>query len=490
MKRKISLMVGIATLVVALTGCGGEQNSTSGRNDVVSGGAVSGSVITCEGKETTEVESEYYPCYYTDTNYYWGKYTEDALFCYEYGLLDGTKDKKVEVDGEFWEMLTVVGDYVYYLTMSSDDDNVENMSISRMPIQKKKNGNDIVLAKEEEKLVEEDCPTGEREIEAVFVGNKHLLYKMKGKDKLTKLDLNTKEKSYVEAPIENIGDVKVTFLGYGDMVLAEVDGHGLFIAEGEWSKWTQLTGYNVSGYTDCVAWNQESYYYASFVEGGKVEKVHKCDFATKTEGDFVSQDELRQALIQSQKLESGQKRLEDYSITELFWDEGRLYLQVQVNWMEDKTYHMAYVVFSKGSEESTLQYEKELTEWMWKKGGERNGRWVLFSNGYKGSSTLFPKTKEIVIQDKVKIYPGKCYEIVNGKAYEGRYGDYYFDQKDSKGKKVNLAASTECMVYGRSRNSVYLSQRDVIWGPKIDEEIEKTYVLHDGGFVEENRKGQ
>lgn len=98
--------------------------------------------------------------------------------------------------------------------------------------------------------------------------------------------------------------------------------------------------------------------YAGLTEGDAVS-------GAAVSGEAVSGDAIRKETVSGPAVEDREESF-----------------QMQTGWMEQETYHMEYMIFSQGKEDSGLRYEKELTECMKSYVKERNGKWSDYDKDY------------------------------------------------------------------------------------------------------------
>lgn len=94
------------------------------------------------------------------------------------------------------------------------------------------------------------------------------------------------------------------------------------------------------------------------------ESIQAYDVETGENKPFINKDELRQSVSRALGLEGNEEAIELCSIESINCEGDRLYVQVQVDWKEQNTKNMRYIILSKARRETDLVYEKKLTEFM------------------------------------------------------------------------------------------------------------------------------
>lgn len=492
MKRNISILLTIALLAGMLTACGGEYINYAGKGDV-SGSAVSGAAVTGqavnekmssekEGRkenQSTEVEKQTYPCHHTDTNYWNESMTVDGLAtCH----LDSSHKENIKIK-DFLEFVTVANGYVYYVTYKESPSRSGTDILWRVPLKKDKKGYDKIEKEKAELLIK-------GEILCVhYVSQKFVLYEDTNFS-LIKLDLKTKKKSSIWS---FVGDNDLVYT-YGNRIVLDNDEKLILFNEKE-NKWEKMNV--IPDYFSClwtvVSENSEDCFFAP--DSGNeyntlAECVYRLNFSKGKDELFVSKEQLYQVVRSAENLTK--KQLDICGITDLFWVENRLYIQVQINWKQGKEYHMAYAMFSQSMEESILRYEKELTKSMRENRIEKEGTWI--ADNYDG--------EELARKESVFICPGKCIEMINGKAFllcedeknteTELQAIVSYDLKNGKVSKMTRkdgAAFWEPAVYGKRESDIvedsFYYDQDIAIAMKI--EPRDFYELGnyiDGYFVE------
>ena len=446
MRRTIATLLSITAIVTVLTACGGQQDMVSGTEGAVSGGAVSGQAV--ETKDRVYI----YPCWHTDSNWYAENEDEDGITC---SRLDGTKEKNITIK-HFAGFNTIVDGYLYYDTDRKQDEEHSLQAIWRAPLEKDKDGYDIVVMEKAEKLAEETYTwDDEFGIGESYVSSDYLFYE-KRNDRLIKMDLNTMEETVLEMPIENSYNKGVEIFGRGTRLFAESEWGGLYTMKQEEDTWHQVidyTKYDVYESVDYIAGNEDFWFYSYLEDNSILHTIHRYDLNTGTVDVFMSSEQLNQAVTEAEGVDVNTEKVDICGVTDLFMEGERLYIQVQVNIQRKNEYQMGYLLFSQGQDESLLRYEKEVTECM------RANRAV--------------RKKENVV-----FYDAQCLDIVNGKAFvlcdgyeaeQQKLGCYDLETGEFKKITNKDVEFVEPHVYGEmvlTSRSFYDEELDLEWNPK------------------------
>ncbi len=399
MRRTIATILSITAIVTVLTACGGQQDITTGADGTVSGSAVSGSAISTSDanpeKDKVKKKPYTYPCSCTDTNWYRNNEEYTGII---QSRLDGTKQKEI-LKGEDKEFVTVADGYLYYLTT---DRNEDTTGFWRVPIQKDGDGNDVISEKETEELVVDMDSMANRR--SFYINEEFVLYQTKER-KLVQLDLHTMEKQEVEKPTKKIEDL--VFYESGEYILtADVDESAVFARKIKGKEWVKIADYAflwdwIEEY-DEFAWSSNGRYF--FHLNPNVEEpqeIRRCKLENGEENKFVTKEQLRQAVSTALALEV--RTIDVCSIQDLFCVEERLYFQVQVNWKQKDEYHMAYLMFSQGQDETEIRCETEINDCLRDQSTVLEGKWVL-DNGK-------------AVRENVVIVEGQCCDIIGDNVY-------------------------------------------------------------------------
>ncbi len=411
---KLKRVICIALSVVLFTGCGGrylppgEGETVSGgvvSGDAVSGGSVAEDVVSgssVDGKESTEsTGTGISGKFCTDTNLYF----DDG---FDFGVvqtrLDGTHAQTIELSEDYIYSIGVADGWLYYVIDESDA-----WFICRVPIQKEK-GYDHVETDRTERLVElaDLC-------NVLLVGNSLYYATSSGEDDviLERLDLKTGKKDS-RRKIDEGWDCYL--YEAGERVYA-VTEDGLYTKRPNESDWTFLSdkccGEEDIG-EDIQACTEKACYYGRW-EDSIMFDLRRIDAATGEDTLFASEKSICEAVRNSREF----KGVKEFScwIDSVYYDEGRIWILAQVNWMESGVYHMEYQVFSQGEEETGLRYEEELTGCMHAHSSVRTGKWVITEDA-----------KETIVKEHVELNEGILYAVESGRAfmalYDGRKKKY------------------------------------------------------------------
>ncbi|MCM1244315.1 MAG: hypothetical protein NC293_01570 [Roseburia sp.] len=452
MKKNRRTVFCIVLCAAMLTGCGGEYVSLT-EGDAVSGSAVSGSTVSgdavSEGavndkvaepdavsgsavkneKEARRDMSSHRFC--TDTNMY---FTENDSIIQ--ARLDGTHQtyiiKEDDVKGV---AIRYVGKDVLIYAVYSKDIEKEYAALYQVPVRKNVDGYDKV------------CISKKKEIPSYlpyfeYADSDYLFYSDDGMY-LVKYDYH-KKKIISETELDQ--DFCYEVFRIKDQYVVVANSGGVFAQPVDGKYWTKvsklmpLSEYeetngllsHVYSMDDFVVQDDQAVFYPQYVT--ECESYHdarhneeytyprsdysyhiiRCDGEKET--DFVTWEQLRKAVFEAEEIEELDMCRPDH----MFWQEGRLFIQVQVHWEKDGIYHREYVILSQSTEkeDSDLHYEKDMTECMRSHVKDRVGKW----------SDVSEKPEEIV-KEHVVINSAKCIAMVNQKAYLSLY-----DYKNDKGR--------------------------------------------------------
>lgn len=407
MKRNMSVLLSIVLFVSCLTGCGGEHGTPSHGNTEgisgaavsVSGQAVSGSAVTVDKEDCSTSEETF--CYHTDTNLYLEKMEGVAQF-----RLDGTHKKRIKIQ-DFDELICIAENYMYYKTIQEDEErNVISCQICRAPIEKDGEGYDIINLEQTEVLVS-DC----MEIWGIYADSQYIFYQRGDTGVLGKYDVeNHRELSVDHVPIQEQGDY-VELMRCGDRMIA-TSGKGVFIHDMDGTEWKKIS--DTDPYLKIRSWNDEAFFYYDY------DDIRKCEYVNQEARVFISGKQLRQAVRKAEGLDPEVDTIDVCYVTDLFCQGERLYLQVQLNFKRGDVYHMKYLLFSQGREETELCYEKALTECMRSYGKNKKGKWKNWERTEK-------EPRVWVAEENVLWNAAKCYRMIYGKAFY-----CIFDKKKEK----------------------------------------------------------
>lgn len=364
----------IVLVCLLLTGCGGyaSRGMNSGAERAASGGAVSdgtGEEVQESGREGT---SKFTYC--TGTNLY--RYIGDNTGQYIIqSRLDGTHKKKVRIP-DMEELDYVCEDWLYYEVLMKEEDKnkVPMTAVYRVPIRKDGDGYDVPEPEKAEEVVSEINTKAH-----IYVDDEYVLY--------TKADKGTFVKYYIDSRTECSNedfDIKDAVPGpclrAGDMfVMQDYDTTRMYAQRTEETSWHYIEHSAVAN-PAChahLAWSGQAFYYggqgedATDPESDGGEYVFRYDALRQTDELFVSKEELVRAAEQALAL-TGEEEMFFCFTDGLFYQSGRLYIQVQVEVKKsDGRDYMRYLLVSRDKKESGLRYEKALTEQMWQHGDER-----------------------------------------------------------------------------------------------------------------------
>lgn len=411
--KKIFVYIIMSSLIVGLlSGCGGEYGTAS---KGTSGSAVSGAVVSGQAVEARQMVSHQYA---TDTNLYRteGEETADDYFILLIqSRLDRSHEKKIKIKN-FESIIGIKDAYLYYHVEDySEKGEYYSGCICRVPIKKDAGGYDVIDTEHAEILMELDWIA-----DSICMVSHYIYANPQKSGKIVKYDIQSRKEVPVEELEISSDNPGIVFMDCGSQAAALCTKMGLFVQNVEETGW-KLVSDNKDLAWSWMAWDDNALFYTTEDAEQKYEEnVWKIDLGTRREERFASKEQLWRAAAAALDIE--ESRVELCAVTRLFCDRGRCYVQVQVNWLEDEIYHMEYLVFSQGQEETGLCFEKALTECMRTYGTTREGKWM---NYYRQNKVIMEKWVE---KEHVLLRDAKCYCIKNGKAFLCLY-DYKKDRE-------------------------------------------------------------
>lgn len=359
-------MIGVLLLVSGLTACGGEYAGTAGE-EAVSGSAVSGEAVSGAAlKEEAQKDSYRFA---TDTNYYCDP-KEGDIEIWQYRL-DATKKKKIPLphkDAYCSELICVEDGFLYYyIDLEKKGDDSAGSRIFRVPVKKDKDGYDVVDMNEREEILSDTkhIPT-----HGVYMTSRYICYLRadrwtdewwRGEVEFVKYDREAGRKFPVETlpmavfedPDVELADLELA--GYGDMVFVMSTDEVCFqkLDETKWNKTKTKDFYY-------LPYNENALFDVERNEDERYTDIYKYDLAARQWQSYISEKELREAV--NTALGSGEAERMKYLVDHMSCQGDRLYIQVIAIWREGEVTHYKNLFFSKGDEDRTVCYEKELAE--------------------------------------------------------------------------------------------------------------------------------
>lgn len=410
--KKIFVFIIMSSLIVGmLSGCGGEYRTTT---KGVSGGAVSGAVVSGQALETRQMVSHQYA---TDTNLYrteGGETADDFYILLIQTRLDRSHEKKIKIKN-FERIIGIKDAYLYYHAEEySEEREYASGEICRVPIKKDAEGYDVIDTEHAQSLMDMS-----QSADSICMVSHYIYANPQESGKAVKYDIQSRKEVPVEELEISSEDPEILFMDCGNQAAA-LCAKGLFVQNVEETGW-KLVSDNEDLTWSWMAWDAAALFYTTKeTDRDYEENVWKINLKTRSEERFVSKEQLWKAAAAALGIE--ESGMEVCAVTRLFCDGGRCYVQVQVNWPENESYHMEYLVFSQGEEETELRFEKALTECMRTYGTTREGKWM---NYYKQNKVIVEKWVE---KEHVLLRDAKCYCIKNGKAFLCLY-DYKKDRE-------------------------------------------------------------
>lgn len=411
---------------VMLAGCQGDNSTDSGNKKAgISAQAVSGQPV--EADIINEV-CPHQMCHHTDTNLY--REAPGIKYDIVQTKLDGTGKKKYRIKN-FRGFLGIRNRYLYYEAYESYEDDYLPAYICRIPIEKDAAGEDVLKVEQSEELI-----TEYDSIWGAYVGERYLWYQCENTTgRIAKYDLQEKRFRSVAEVFPNEEDAEVEFIRCGNRLLAfaslEDKPTEVYAQELEEDTWTKIGNCTRLFYDEQRDYGEDAVFYATYwddehLPGDMPGNIRMIDLTEGENRIFIRKKELRKAVIQAGELDIPNDQLDVCMITSLFYQEERLYVQVHLGFRRDDVYHIRYLLFSQGRDEndSSLRYEKELTEILTTYGIVQKGKWVesMYVSG-------FDWREDEVIEKNVQRNVAKCYRMIHGKAFL-----WFPDKKKKKGR--------------------------------------------------------
>lgn len=425
MRKRVTIII-IFFSCFMLAGCEGEDRADSGEKNA----GISAQAVSAQAVETDIIKEEchHQNCYHTDTNLY--REAPGMKYDIIQMKLDGTGKKKYRVE-DFRELLGIRGGYLYYEAYKGWKDNYLPTYIYRIPIEKDASGQDVLNVEQEERLI-----TEYESIWSIYVGETYLWYQCEGSGQVVKYDLRNKRfKSTAQiVPKEEAEDTEIEFIQCGDTMLACTtyldETTELYAQKMEEDTWEKTGTCSEAFYDGLKDYSEDAIFYTigtKYTSSVRMPgNIRMFDLAEGNDRVWIHKKVLKQAVVQAAKLHDPKDEIDVCAVTALFYQEGRLYVQVQLSFWRNNVYHIRYLLFSQGREEdeSSLRYEKELTELLTTYGTVQKGEWV--------ESWYVPGLdwrEEKVVVKNIRRNVAKCYRMINGKAFL-----WFPDKKKKKGR--------------------------------------------------------
>lgn len=460
-RKTVMAVLSAVSLAMAVSGCGGRAASddtaanSSGKGEVsqgVSGSAVSGGAAPAADHAGSDDEAS--PAgqyrYHTDTNAY---YLDTGDICQI--RLDGTHKKKILSVGTRCNGQQICGVQDGWLYFQKETPG----ALYRVPIIKDTKGYDVVKKSGEKRVSELDNDS----VTVLYMDLDYVFYKDETEQTLFQYDWNRKKQSSAWEP-DDFDYVKVTKLG-GQYVVLNEDA-GVFARE-ESQEWKKISGEDTVA-TDVqllkilYVQDDKQLFYVPCVPEGDVRDGDNIGASVRVydgikEKSFVSEEQIVQAVRQSGT--AGEGKVTCCSISNLFMQNHRLYIQVQAEWMQGERYYVQYVLVSQDVENGGLQYEKTLSECMHSQTKCREGS-VRGENGKIAIGHITANDAQCIGMADGRAYIS-CYDYEGNK---GRLGCYvladgkfsWLDGEDADYRKLCATAGED--IYDMLNNSVFYEE--------------------------------
>lgn len=419
MKKIIGYILSVGIVMGVLAGCGGEYAGVSEGSAVsggaVSGGAVSGSAVSgkltdsdvASGSAVKKQGDMSSHRFCTDTNLY---YTENGSIMQM--RLDGTNKTCVEkqTDDDIFVSLNYVdGSCLYYELWTEEH---KKDVVYCVPIGKGLDGYDEVKMSEKEEIL-----TG-RALYVIYADTRYLFYST-GDDEIIKYDLQKQMGKETSSDVSWTRDFSIFRIEEG--YLAVSMGEEIFLQDEDSVQWKKISDAVIEGipyFEENMTQNEKAVFYPQYLDDYEEDVrfcIQRCD--GKREADFISWEQLSQTIMREKKV----NELDICMVRWMFWQDGRLYIQIQVGWMKKGTYHMEYVILSQEEKKdgtgAGLRYEKKLTESMQSHANTRIGKWADADDEEDIEEGYGVMLEHMTSND------AQCIAMTNGRAYLSCY-DY------------------------------------------------------------------
>lgn len=430
MRRYRGRCICLLFVIAMLSGCGGNAvrdgyTGTDGQQNGATGTAVSGQAADAQESKQTDT---YKYC------------TEDYLYReYDYGViqsrLDGTDEKKIRIRDDLVDFLGVSDGWLYFYCRDWEK---EDYVVVRIPIQKEADGTETLnIDKAETLLKEKDDIEKIIKIEApsiVYLGADYefLRYNWESGEK-KQLFSAPKTKSGPNGWVEAVSD-KNAYVSYDT---------GVYCLNWDTGEAQQVDKKKASSQPEPIVAENRYFLYNPY-DGSVDVNIWKYDEVENKKECIISWEETAKAVEQEMGLDP-EKAIDLMGVTDLFYENQRLYIQMQMNWWEDDNYRWEYVLFSKElGADAALQYEKELTECLRKHSGSEQRTWR--KDGKEYSLSVDSSQCEQMIEGKALLSLGNeprkaklgCFELATGefRIVEKNAPEYYMGYYNQTGGDV------------------------------------------------------
>lgn len=440
-------------IIVMLSGCGG---NVAGENRAGVDKAQTGVSETAVSGQAADVQNgrraDTYK--YCTENYLYRKYKHGVIQC----RLDGTEEKKVPVRknwGNEADIIEIKDGWLYY--SDSDWDNYAEV-IARIPIRTEADDTETLNVDATEALLkDEDDSNVYMKIDApyiIYMGERPIRYNWESGEKKVLAEQNMQQEEFWRNSWISVCSDKNAYISVFD--------RGLYRLNWNTEELVKIGEYPVSGDAITIFVGDRYLIYSPYKDGSIGIDIWMYD-ETEDRGECLVSEEQVAQMIQKEK---GLRLGEDIDLldcTDLFYDNNRLYLQIQMNWWEDNKYHVECLMFSRELTADALpRYEKELTECISRTDTVKKEMW---SGTHAGKE--YP----------VYVKRSRCWQMAGGKAF------FIFQDKSGKKKLGCFDLSTGGFKIPAKNESeyymIYYNQesQDVttVFGEHIDMKWESGY---------------
>lgn len=404
MRRYQGRYICLVLVIAMLSGCGGNaardgDTGTDERQNRVTGTAISGQAIEPRKSKQTDTYK------YCSGQYLYREYDNGVI----QSRLDGTDEKRIRIRDDLVDFLEVNDGWLYFYCRDCEK---EDCVVVRAPIESDEDGTETLNVDREETLLKEKGDIEQIiKIEApniVYLGEDYecLRYNWESGEKK---QLFSAPESESNGWVETASN-KNAYLSYDT---------GVYCLNWETGEALQVDMKKASATPESIVAENRYFLYSPY-DGSVDVNVWKYDEAENKKECIVSWEETAQIVEQEMGLDA-EKDIDLLGVTDLFYENERLYVQMQMNWWEGENYRWEYVLFSKELDaDAVLRYEKELTECLRKHSGSERRTWK--EDGKKFPLSVDSSQCEQMIEGKAFLSlgnePGKaklgCFELATG----------------------------------------------------------------------------
>lgn len=432
-------------IIAMLSGCGGNaagdnnMRADKGQNGV-SESAVSGQAADVQNDGRADTYK------YCTEKYLYRKYKHGVIQC----RLDGTEEKKVPIRknwGDEADIIEIKDDGLYY----EDFDWGQYASvIARIPIQTEADGTEVLNVDGAEALLKhKDDSNVFLKIDApyiIYMGEGYIRYNWESGERKVLGEQNVQQEELFKNSWANVCSDKNLYISHFEK--------GLYRLNWNTEELVKIGEYPLSGDERSMFVGNRYLIYPPYDDGSIDADIWMYDEKEDKSECLVSDEQLKQTIQKDLRIG---KEIDLLSCAGMFYENNRLYLEIQVNWWEGGKYHVEGLMFSKElTADALLRYEKELSECIPSANTVKKEAWKGGDNGNKEYHAYVKRCR--------------CWQMVEGKAF------FVFMDKSNKKKlgcfdlstgEFKVPAKNESeyymMFYNQDSQDVTNAYTDMIW---------------------------